>query len=148
MDAAIAAIDELDLELASQLPFDLAWTQLVRGQLLRRAKQKQAAADNLREALSTFDQLGAPVWAARARDELARVGLRHRSGNELTKSEQRIAVLAASGLTNREVAAAAFLSTKTVEAHLGRVYRKLGIRSRAELGALMGERRGAEEPKL
>ncbi len=148
VEAAMVAIDELDLELALQLPFDLAWTQLVRGQLLRRVKQKQAAAEILREALSTFQRLGAADWSARARDELARVGLRHRSGNELTKSEQRIAVLAASGLTNREVAAAAFLSTKTVEAHLGRVYRKLGIRSRAELGALMGEGRGAEQPKL
>jgi DNA-binding CsgD family transcriptional regulator len=67
------------------------------------------------------------------------VGLRHRPRGELTASELQVAQLVASGLTNREVARAAFMSPKTVEANLARVYRKLGIRSRAELGARMHE---------
>jgi DNA-binding CsgD family transcriptional regulator len=134
---ALDALDALDLDLARRLPFELAWTQLLRGRLLRRTKQKRAAAETLREALQVFEQLGAPVWSARARDELARVGLRHRPSDELTVSEHRVAELAASGLTNREIAAVVFMSPKTVEANLGRVYRKLGIRSRAELGARM-----------
>ncbi len=135
--AALAALDELELDVAHRLPFELAWSQLVRGRLLRRTRQKRAAAETLREALEVFERLGAPAWAARARQELARVGLRHRSPHELTESERRVGELAANGLTNREIAAAAFLSPKTVEANLGRVYRKLGIRSRAELGARM-----------
>jgi len=131
---ALAALDELDLEAASKLPLDLAWTLLVRGRLHRRAKQKRAAADALGEALQIFERLGAPDWADRARAELGRVGLR-RAPAELTATELRVAELAAAGLTNREVAARAFMSPKTVEANLARVYRKLGIHSRAELGA-------------
>jgi DNA-binding CsgD family transcriptional regulator len=81
------------------------------------------------------------VWAQRARSELARLG-RVDDPDELTATEARVAALAASGLTNREVAAAAFLSPKTVEANLSRVYRKLAIHSRAELGAWLAQRDG------
>ena len=88
------------------------------------------------EAASIFERIGAPIWAGQARRELDRVGLR-RAPDELTVSERRVAELAASGMTNREVARAAFMSPKTVEANLSRVYRKLGIRSRAELGVRM-----------
>ena len=95
-----------------------------------------------------FEALGSPPWAQRARDEIARLGLRHRGPDELTESERRIAELAASGMTNRQVAEAAFVSPKTVEANLARVYRKLGIRSRAELGARDGGGvRGHRAPK-
>ena len=132
--AALAALDELDLEVASLLPLDLGWTRLVQGRLLRRARQRRAAANALQQALEIFERLGAPEWVERARAELERVGLR-RAATELTATEGRVAELAASGLTNREVAAKAFMSPKTVEANLARVYRKLGIRSRAELGA-------------
>jgi DNA-binding CsgD family transcriptional regulator len=134
VEAALAALDELDIEAASQLPFDLAWTLLVRGRLHRRAKQKRAAADSLGQALEIFEQLAAPAWIERTHADLDRVGLR-RAPTELTATELRVAELAATGLTNREVAAKAFMSPKTVEANLARVYRKLGIRSRAELGA-------------
>ena len=68
------------------------------------------------------------------------MGPRRRASHELTGSELRVAELAATGLTNREIAKAAFMSEKTVEAHLARAYRKLGIRSRAELGARMAGR--------
>ena len=81
--------------------------------------------------------MGAPTWAERARRELEVVGPRRHATDELTATELRVAELAATGLKNREIAKAAFMSDKTVEAHLGRVYRKFGIRSRAELGARM-----------
>jgi DNA-binding NarL/FixJ family response regulator len=124
---------------ASALPFELGRTLLLEGRLRRRANQKRAAAEALRRALELFAQLGAPTWLEQASAELARVGLRHRSPDELTATELHVAQLAAAGLTNREVAKAAFMSPKTVEANLARVYRKLGIRSRAELGARMHE---------
>jgi DNA-binding NarL/FixJ family response regulator len=136
--AALAAFDELDVDEAARLPFDLAWNRLVQGRLHRRVKQRRAAADALGEALAIFQRLGAPTWAEQARAELGRVGLR-RAPAELTPTERRVAELAATGMTNREVASAAFMSPKTVEANLARVYRKLGIASRAELGARMAD---------
>jgi DNA-binding NarL/FixJ family response regulator len=87
-----------------------------------------------------FEQLGSPPFAARAQRELERVGLR-RTTSELTPTERQIAQLASGGSTNREIAQAAFVSQKTVEANLARVYRKLGIHSRAELGARMAVER-------
>ena len=142
--AGLAALDEgVERANADDLPFELARTGLVKGQLQRRAKQKRAARQSLTQALEIFERLGAPNWAERARAELSRVGLRSDGRDELTSTETRIAELAGRGLTNREVAEAAFISPKTVEANLARVYRKLGIRSRAELGARMAERTGA-----
>jgi DNA-binding CsgD family transcriptional regulator len=118
-----------------RLPFEDACTLLVTGRLNRRAKQKRVAADALRGALAIFEELGARSWIERTQVELDRVGLRHRPPTDLTTTELKIAELAASRLTNRQVAQAAFMSPKTVEANLARVYRKLGIHSRAELGA-------------
>ncbi len=134
---ALAEIEKLDPVAAARIPFELGATRLIEGRLHRRVNHKRAAAESLQQALEIFARLGAPVWAERARAELARVGLRHRPPHELTATELRVAELAAAGLTNREVATAAFMSPKTVEANLSRVYRKLGIRSRAELGATM-----------
>jgi DNA-binding CsgD family transcriptional regulator len=140
LEAALAALDELDLDAAARLPFELGWALLVRGRIHRRAKQKRAAADALRESLEIFERLDAPAWERRARAELDRVGLR-RAPDELTATELRVAELAAAGLTNREVASRAYVSPKTVQANLARVYRKLGIHSRAELGARIESRR-------
>jgi DNA-binding CsgD family transcriptional regulator len=104
--------------------------------LLRRERAEATAV--LREALAVFEELGTPLWADRARAELAGTRPRVRTAQEgLTPAEQRVAELAASGMTNRDVAAMLFISAKTVEATLARVYRKLGIRSRAELGRHM-----------
>jgi DNA-binding CsgD family transcriptional regulator len=100
-------------------------------------KQRALAAKTLGRALEIFERLGAPSWVEQARGELARAAPRRRSTTELTATELRVAKLAAEGLTNREVAQVAFMSPKTVEANLARVYRKLGIRSRAELGSRM-----------
>ena len=133
--AALAVIDAAP-EIRG-LPFERARLLLVRGQIERRANRKLAARDSLTEALAVFEQLGSPPWIARTRAEMARLGLRHRARNELTEGERRIAELAAAGLTNRQVAEAAFVSPKTVESNLARVYQKLDIRSRAELGARM-----------
>ncbi len=120
------------------MPFERARTQLLLGQLQRRKRQKQAAATTLGEALAAFEKLGSPLWAERARAEMARTNVTPGRANELTPSEKRVAELAASGMTNRDIAATLFVSAKTVEANLTQVYRKLGIRTRAELGRLMG----------
>jgi len=119
------------------MPFELGRTLLVMGQMQRRAKRKLIAKEHLQRALDLFDSLPAPVWAERARSELSRIGLRPPTPLTLTATEQRVAALAASGHTNRQVAQALFLSPRTVEANLARIYRKLGIASRAELGAAM-----------
>jgi DNA-binding CsgD family transcriptional regulator len=78
--------------------------------------------------------MGARLWAGRARAELGRIGGRARSDG-LTPTEQRVADLVAEGRSNKEVADALFVSVRTVEANLTRVYAKLGIRSRTELAA-------------
>jgi DNA-binding CsgD family transcriptional regulator len=115
------------------MPFERARTQLLLGQLQRRQRQREAGAATLREALQTFDDLGTQQWAERAKTELAR-GMSGRQRSEgLSPSERRVAELAVSGMTNRDIAAALFISPKTVEVNLSRVYRKLKIRSRMEL---------------
>lgn len=119
------------------MPFERARTQLVLGKLLRRKRLKDAGAAVLREALDTFEQLGTPLWADRVRAELGRANIGPRASAVLTPSEQRVAELAATGMTNRNIAAQLFISPKTVEANLSRVYNKLGIHSRAELGRHM-----------
>ena len=121
------------------MPFEQARTDLVLGRLLRRAKRRGAAREALETALATFEALPAPRWAERTRDELARLGL-VRTDDELTEAEQAVASAAASGLRNREIAEQLFMSPKTVEAHLSRVYRKLGIRSRTALANRLAER--------
>jgi DNA-binding CsgD family transcriptional regulator len=115
-------------------PFELARTLLVKGEVERRAKQKRVARSALEQALGIFQTLGAPLWAQRAQDDLLRVGgaVPPPSG-ELTPTEQRIAQLVGEGKKNREVADALFISVKTVEANLSRIFHKLGVRSRTEL---------------
>ena len=138
-----AAVETAERALAEHerlpIPFERARTLLVAGQLQRRGRRREAARGLLEEALAAFEDLGAALWADKARGELGRLGLRRRSAEELTASEQRVAELAGRGLTNREVAATLFISPKTVEANLARIYRKLEIRSRAELGRRMSE---------
>lgn len=114
-------------------PFEHGRTLLALGSVRRRARQKRAARDALEEALEIFDGLGASLWAQRARDELERISGRRPSSGALTGMEQRVAALAVQGLANKEIASALYISVHTVEAHLSRAYRKLGIRSRAAL---------------
>jgi DNA-binding NarL/FixJ family response regulator len=114
------------------MPFERARSQLLVGQLFRRRRRTRPARDNLQAAAVVFEDLGSPLWAARARRELARLTM----GSEslmLSDSERQVAERAAAGQSNKEIASALFLSAKTVEMHLSRAYRKLGIRSRAQL---------------
>jgi DNA-binding NarL/FixJ family response regulator len=115
------------------MPFERARTLLVQGRILRRLKQKRLARAALEEALAELERLGSAPWAGTVRAELRRVATRGAPGG-LTPTERRIAELAASGLSNTQIAAQAFVSRKTVEANLARAYRKLEIASRAELG--------------
>ncbi|MGH3498254.1 MAG: AAA family ATPase [Nocardioidaceae bacterium] len=132
--AAIQALEEaVDLSAGLPLPFVRARTQLMLGTVLRRSRSKRRARQLLDEAAAGFDRLGAATWAARAHGEVARIGGRTSSGDTLTATEQRVAAMVADGLSNKEVAAALVITTSTVEAHLTRIYAKLGVRSRAEL---------------
>jgi ATP/maltotriose-dependent transcriptional regulator MalT len=115
------------------VPFERARTLLIYGTILRRVKRRKAAREAIEEAASIFEALPAPVWADNARAELARIGGRAPAGSGLTEGERRIAEVVAAGKSNKETAAALFLSVHTVEDALTRVYRKLGVRSRTEL---------------
>jgi DNA-binding NarL/FixJ family response regulator len=117
----------------SPMPFELGRSLLALGTAQRRARQRRAARESLTEALATFDELGAPLWADRARAELGRIGGRTPAGEELTPAEARIAALVAGGMTNKEAAAELVVAVHTIEAALTRVYAKLGVRSRTEL---------------
>jgi DNA-binding CsgD family transcriptional regulator len=141
LDDALASADEaLAQHALVDMPFSLARTQLVHGQILRRRGERRAARAALERALATFDELGSPLWAEKARAELERVPGRRGSGVELTATEARVAELVAQGKTNDEVATELFVSKKTVEANLTRIYRKLGVRSRVALIAQVRER--------
>jgi DNA-binding CsgD family transcriptional regulator len=116
-------------------PHERGRTLLSYGVALRRAKRRGDARARMEEALAVFDEVGARLWAERARAELARVGGRQRSGNELTPTEEQIARLVAAGASNADVAAELFVSVRTVESNLTRIYGKLGLKSRTELAA-------------
>jgi len=138
-----AATDALERALSHHeplgMPIELARTQLVYGQVLRRGRQKRAAGEALRTALATFERCGAVLWAQRAQFEIARLGTRN-APKQLTVTEERVATLACRGMTNREIAAELFISPKTVEANIARAYKKLGVNSRAALGTAMATR--------
>jgi DNA-binding CsgD family transcriptional regulator len=139
LDSARAAVGEsMRHHERLPMPFERARTQLLLGQLQRRLREKNEAARSIREALGVFEQLGAALWAERARGELARVKVGPRHTTVLSPSELRVAELAATGMTNGDIATELFISRKTVEANLSRIYRKLGIRSRMELGQHFG----------
>ena len=127
----------LELHRDLREPFEHARTLLLLGTLRRRDRKKRAARDTLVEALSAFEQLGARLWVEKARGELARIGGRTSATTMLTPTEERIAALIAAGRTYREVADALFISPKTVQWNLSKIYRKLGIRSRTELAATL-----------
>ncbi|MBM4382140.1 MAG: helix-turn-helix transcriptional regulator [Deltaproteobacteria bacterium] len=140
LDGASAAIDEaLVAHERLPMPFELARTLLVRGQIQRRRGERRAARATLERALALFRGIGAAPWAEKVAAEIARIGIR-RAPDDLTESERRAAELAAQGLTNPEIAARLFMARRTVEANLARAYRKLDIRSRAELSAALARR--------
>jgi len=135
MDAALEAHRE------RPIPLELGRTLLEKGALQRRAKQKSAAKRTLEEALAVLEPLEARLWIDRARDELARIGLRRPALAEgLTPAQTRVAELAAPGLSNQEIAGALYMSTRTVESHLTKIYREYGVRSRAQLVGMLATR--------
>jgi len=133
-EEAAALADELD---GVEYAFPRARLRLSGGAMGRRLGHRIEARAQLRSAESDFAALGAVPWLLKAQDELRASGATLRSRAEpadaLTASETRVARAAASGMSNKEIAASLFLSGKTVEFHLGRIYRKLGVRGRAEL---------------
>jgi DNA-binding CsgD family transcriptional regulator len=146
-DAAIGAFERaLVHHQRAATPFEHARTLLSLGAAQRRARRRREARGTLTEALRRFDALGAVPWSQRTTDELARISGRRPGSPGLTATERRIAALVADGRTNKEVAAALFLSARTVEAHLRQVYRKLGVRSRTELARIALDSEEGTEP--
>ncbi|HEX4745884.1 MAG TPA: LuxR C-terminal-related transcriptional regulator, partial [Gaiellaceae bacterium] len=127
-------------------PFERARTLVLLGNVLRRDRKKRSARDALESALEIFGRLGAVLWEEKTRAELARVGGRAPSTAGLTPTEERIARLIASGLSYRETADALFISPKTVQWNLSKIYRKLDIRSRTELPARLAAEHGTSSP--
>jgi DNA-binding NarL/FixJ family response regulator len=126
LEEAAAAFDRLGFRL------EAARSVLALGRALARGGQRTRAADALADARARFADLGAALWEARAAEELERVAP-GRAAGELTPAERRVAALVAEGRKNREIGQTLFMSVATVEAHLTRIYRKLGLRSRSEL---------------
>jgi DNA-binding CsgD family transcriptional regulator len=116
------------------MPFELGRTLLVKGMIERRARHKPAARESLARALGIFEHLGAPLWADKARRELSKITT-GRPAEGLTGAERSIAALIAQGQTNRQIAAALFVTPNTVQTHLRHIFQKLGVRSRTELAA-------------
>jgi DNA-binding CsgD family transcriptional regulator len=125
--AAAAALGELGLG------FDRARSLLWLGQTARRARKRTAARQYLDAAAGAFAELGADGWAEHARAELARLDGRRPQSSTLTPAEQRVAALAAEGLSNKQIARRLFIAVHTVEVHLAHAYAKLGVRSRTQL---------------
>jgi DNA-binding NarL/FixJ family response regulator len=133
-ERALAAADEAAAGFAAAgYALDRGRALLVAGEALRRLGERRRAAEKLDGAKTIFDELGARLWVARVEQELRRARPRPRRDRDLTSAERRVAALVADGRTNREVAAQLFTTVATVEAHLTRIYRKLGVRSRTEL---------------
>jgi DNA-binding CsgD family transcriptional regulator len=142
-DEAVRLFEEtLSLPLAGHWPFDLARVQLAYGERLRRARATAQSRGPLGSALSTFERLGARMWAERASKELRAAGGTGTDGGGkdrqvLTPQEMEIALLAGSGLTNKQIGERLFLSHRTVGAHLYQIFPKLGVTSRAALGSAL-----------
>jgi len=141
LDGAIACYGEaLEWHATVELPLDRGRTLLALGAAQRRAKRRREARETLEAALGIFERIGAALWAERARAELRRISGRAATPGALTPAEERIAALVAEGKTNRKVAAALFLSERTVEGHLSHVFGKLGIRHRTEVAPALASR--------
>jgi DNA-binding CsgD family transcriptional regulator len=129
LDRLVSALDD---HRRLPMPFEEARTRMIFADVLRRCGHRNDARREYEAARAVFDDLHAPIQSAQAGAELGGWGGRSAIG-ELTAVEERIAILVGAGKTNREVAAVLFVSVRTVESHLGRIYRKLGLRSRTEL---------------
>ena len=149
LEGALGDFEEaLEWHAKVELPLDRGRTLLAHGAAQRRVKRRREARATLEEALAVFEGIGAALWAERTRAELKRISGRAATPGALTPAEERVAVLVAEGKTNREVAAALFLSDRTVEGHLAHIFGKLGIRHRTEIAAALAARQtqGIEAP--
>lgn len=131
----LAAISSLEKSTAGG---DLARAHLVYGEWLRRMKRRRDAREHLRSAITLFERAGATYFVARARSELAATGEQSQRMDiigvaSLTSREAAIATMAAAGNTNQEISSTLFISTNTVDYHLRKVFRKLGVSSRRKL---------------
>jgi DNA-binding NarL/FixJ family response regulator len=133
VEAAVLGRQAADAFEAAGFPLDRGRALLVAGEALRRNGESRRAAEQIEAALAIFAGLGARLWAQRAEQEQRRARPRPRRDRELTNAERQVAALVAAGKANREVTAQLFTTVATVEAHLTRIYRKLGVRSRTEL---------------
>jgi len=136
--AAVSELRRIVDQPAAECPFEAARSRLALGQVYRRAGFKAGALESLATAAAAFEELGVPCWADRARHEAGRVWP-HPSASTLTATEHRVATLVGAGHSNQETAAELFMSVKTVEANLTRIYRKLSVRSRTELANHMNK---------
>ncbi|WP_431968735.1 helix-turn-helix transcriptional regulator [Actinacidiphila sp. bgisy160] len=135
--------ESIDLLGNVPLAAEHARSRLLFGEWLRRRKRRAEAREHLRAAYESFDAWGATLFAERARIELLATGEKARrrvpeTRSDLTPQERHVALLAASGLTNAEIASRLFITTSTVEFHLNKVFRKLGITSRRRIAAALG----------
>ena len=147
LDRALVALeDALVQHERVSMPFEQGRTLLALGATRRRARMKRPAREALEQALAIFEQLGAQLWAEKARAELARIGGRRAAAGGLTETERRIAALVAEGRSNKEIATALYVTPKTVGTQLSRIYRKVGVHSRTELVRHLNE--DAEAPKV
>ena len=148
-EAAWAACEQaLSQHKQLPMPFELGRTLLVKGVIERRGKHQPTAGVTLAQALSIFEDLGAPLWAAKADRELSKISMQA-PVNGLTETERRVAALVTQGRTNRDVATAMFVTQNTVQTHVRHIFQKLGVRSRTELTALLlapGEHRDRDRP--
>jgi DNA-binding CsgD family transcriptional regulator len=145
LEAALAAYEEaLEWHARLDIPLDHGRTLIALGAAQRRAKRRREARQTLAAALALFERIGAALWAERARAELGRISGRAPTASSLTPAEERVAMLVAEGKTNLEVAEALFLSRRTVEGHLSRIFGKLGIRHRAQLARALASRQSQE----
>ena len=135
------------LELLESTPspwlFEIGGTLFALGKVQRSARQKRAARESFERALEIFEHLGARLWVDKARAELGRISGRPSRPGALTAMERRVAELVAGGHSNAEVARELFLSPKTVEWNLSKVYKKLHVRSRTELAAKLSKQLSA-----
>jgi len=138
LESAFGAFEEaLELHAQVELPLDRGRTLLALGAAQRRAKRRREARETLERALDVFEEIGAALWAERARAELKRISGRAATPGALTPAEERVAALVGEGKTNKEVAAALFVSERTVEGHLAHIFGKLGIRNRTEVASVL-----------